>query len=147
MQRNYTEEIMSHKKAIEDEPDISSNYYSLAQIYNDIGEYSQAKEAFEKAIEVESKSIEFYNMEFGVDYTPDYHFLAMNHYFVGMMYDKMEEYSQAIVFYKKAIELEPNDAFYYKCVGGALFTVREYPQAIEFYKKAIELEPNNASYY
>jgi tetratricopeptide (TPR) repeat protein len=51
---------------------------------------------------------------------------------------------EAIACYKKAIELDPKDAYGHNGLGWALFCKDQVDEAIACYKKAIELNPNYA---
>jgi tetratricopeptide (TPR) repeat protein len=65
----------------------------------------------------------------------------------GALHDLGKE-EEAIEKYKKAIELDPNDASPYNGWGNALGDLGKEEGAIEKYKKAIELDPKYAiSYY
>ncbi len=54
---------------------------------------------------------------------------------------------KAIEFYNKAIEIEPNDSFFYFTKGVALEELGEFKDAIEQYDLAIDLDPEKAHYY
>jgi Tfp pilus assembly protein PilF len=50
---------------------------------------------------------------------------------------------EAIFYYQKALELNPNSAQAYKCLGKICSQQRQWQQAISHYQKAIELQPDN----
>ena len=72
--------------------------------------------------------------------TKDFYDLAISEY-------KKGEYDEAIDFYNKAIELDPNNADYYYGRGLARFKSRDNTGAIQDSDKAIELNPKNYKYY
>jgi tetratricopeptide (TPR) repeat protein len=59
-------------------------------------------------------------------------------------YENLKHYKQTKAAYKKAIELDPNDAVAWADLGLLHEKLEEYPQAKAAYEKVIALEPNNA---
>jgi len=61
----------------------------------------------------------------------------------GVDYFGRKNYSEALKWYNKAIELNPNcsDAYYNK--GSALFELAKYAEAYVCFSKTIELDQNN----
>jgi len=61
----------------------------------------------------------------------------------GGQYLKMFNYEEAITFFDKALELEPNnvEALYQK--ANALSALEKYDEAIEYYEKVLNIEPDN----
>lgn len=64
-------------------------------------------------------------------------------------YDAVEakEYENAIIYYNKAIELNPDDAIAYNNRGCAKVDLKDYTGAIEDYNKAIQLNPDKDKAY
>ncbi|MFQ5975263.1 MAG: tetratricopeptide repeat protein [Candidatus Hydrothermarchaeales archaeon] len=65
----------------------------------------------------------------------------------GVAFRKGEDYSQAIIYLNKVIELDPNHADAYYNRGLAYRELGEHEKAISDYTKAIELDQNNAWVY
>jgi len=61
----------------------------------------------------------------------------------GGQYLKMFNYEEAITFFDKALELEPNnvEALYQK--ANAFSALEKYNEAIEYYEKVLNIEPQN----
>jgi len=59
----------------------------------------------------------------------------------------MDEKDLAIVDLNKAIELDPNNAYYYHERGYTYLDKGEYVLALADFNKALELDPNNAMHY
>jgi len=68
---------------------------------------------------------------------------ALYYYELGDEYYFNSEYSKAIEYYTKAIELDPNNADYHNWRGACFNEFEEYEKAIADFSKAIELDPNN----
>ena len=56
-----------------------------------------------------------------------------------------KKYNRAILYYKKAIELRPNDAHAYNNLGNAYKEIGSYSNAINAYNNAIRLKPDYSS--
>ncbi len=74
------------------------------------------------------------------------HQSAYAEFFTGLTYQK-EDYSKAIKYYSKAIELNPQMVESYNNRGIAYSENDEVERAIKDYNRAIELNPNKASFY
>jgi len=61
----------------------------------------------------------------------------------GGQYLKMFNYEEAMTFFDKALELEPNsvEALYQK--ANALSALEKYNEAIEYYEKVLNIDPEN----
>ena len=59
----------------------------------------------------------------------------------------IEDYSKALIFFQKSLELNPeNSACHYK-VAQILMLGEDYDQALIYASKALQLDPNNKYYY
>ena len=56
-------------------------------------------------------------------------------------------YSDAVEYAKKAIELEPKSVDGYLCAGKASMSLDQTEDAIKYFKSAVKLEPNNGNIY
>ena len=90
--------------------------------------YEKAKEAYEKAIELDPKDARAYNN-------------------LANVYYEEKDYEKAKEAYEKAIELDPNFAGAYNNLGILYYKEKDYEKAKEAYEKAIELDPNFAIAY
>lgn len=57
------------------------------------------------------------------------------------------DYERAIIYYKKAIEIDPKNSQAIKGLGDAYFELGFFDEAIKFYKYSIELSPNDRYNY
>ena len=92
------------------------------------GEYEEAIEKYNEAIELNSNYAETYNNR-------------------GVVKNKLRKYQEAIADYDKTIELNPNYAIAYSNRGNAKNNLGQYQEAIADHDKAIELNPNYADAY
>lgn len=63
-------------------------------------------------------------------------------YDLGIAESKKENYEEAIKYYKKAIEIDPNFAFAYDNIGISYRKLGDYNKAIIYYKKSLKIDPN-----
>ncbi len=77
---------------------------------------------------------------------------------LGMEYEKLADYKNALKHYKKALTLIPNLSWIYNDtkqmyarvhnnIGNVYFNLNNYPKAYEHYTKAIQLDPNYSQPY
>ena len=66
---------------------------------------------------------------------------------LGLSEYKKGNHKQAIKYFSKAIEYNPNDASLYNNRGLAYYNLEQYNKAIADYTKAIEIKPNFADAY
>jgi len=66
---------------------------------------------------------------------------------LGDLYQDIGQQNYAIEAYKKAIQLDPNNAKTYNNLGILYYTLGQQNYAIEAYKKAVEVNPNDADIY
>ena len=71
----------------------------------------------------------------------DYYLTEGNKYFFG------GDYNQAIEYYQKVLQLNPNLAEAYYNLGLAYGSLGQYQKAIEYFQKSIQLDPNLAEAY
>jgi tetratricopeptide (TPR) repeat protein len=130
--------------------------------YTLLGNYRQAIEDYDKAIEIKPgyadaytnrgaaynglgnyrQAIEDYDK--AIEIKPGY---ADAYYNRGLAYNGLGNYRQAIEDYDKAIEIKPGYADAYTNRGAAYNGLGNYRQAIENYGKAIEIKPDFAMAY
>ncbi|MHB8137449.1 MAG: tetratricopeptide repeat protein [Smithellaceae bacterium] len=93
-----------------------------------LGNYKQAMEDYDRAIEFNPRHAEAYNNR-------------------GSVYHKLGNYQQAIADLNKAIEFNPRYAEAYNNRGAACHILGNYKQAMEDYDRAIEFNPRYAKAY
>ncbi len=157
-QNNFT--LYDHTLKVTDNNWLAYNNRGVA--YNGIGNYRQAIEDLNRAIEIKPDYEQAYNSR-GVAYNgignyrqaiedlnraieikPDYE-QAYNSR--GVAYNTLGNYRQAIVDLNRAIEIKPNSADAYNNRGIAYKSLGNYNQAINDYGRAIEIKPNSADAY
>ncbi len=110
--------------------DIAYSCNFLGYIYQQLGNYVQAVDYFERAKKIRIKELGMNNPAVGRIYNN-----------LGMVYDSMNELDKALANFEKAVEIktESNDPSVYNNyinIGVLLSRYGSYSQAIEYYKKA-----------
>ncbi len=57
-----------------------------------------------------------------------------------------ERYQDALLFFKRAVALNPGSVYAHARLGDTLFILEHYQQALDEYERALEFDPNNALY-
>ena len=116
------EAISAYQKSIEINPENSGAYKNLGYIYNNQGEFEEGIKCLRKSVEV------------NVDYE-----VYIN---LAISYSKNKEYKQAVLFFDKAIKLDPNKAEAYVHKAYFYQSVKEIDKAITLFTKALEIDKN-----
>jgi tetratricopeptide (TPR) repeat protein len=123
-----------------DERGKSILYNQLGLVRNGRGEYKEAIQFYEKALEIRQKSL-----------PPNHPDLAQSYNNIGLVYQNMKEYSKALSFHEKALKirqqsLPPNHADLaqsYNDIGLAYQNMEEYSKGLSYHEKALEIRQKN----
>jgi tetratricopeptide (TPR) repeat protein len=116
--------ISYYKNALAITPDNKILNYNLGILYQDLGELELAKEQYENMISMDSRSYPAYN----------------NLGYIAFYYE--DKYEEAVRYYSKAIEINPN---YYQawCNRGLAYEyMDEYEKAREDYLQCLKINPH-----
>lgn len=165
-QKNYDKAIEYYQKAIIINPGYNVYHENIGLAYEEKGLGEEAEKAYLKALELNAEyqsynrlGIFYYrrnregDMERAATYyekaialKPDHAILYEN---AGLVYEALEDWEQAEVFYKKALELSNEYSFYNRL--GVFYYRRnregDSETAIEYYQKAIGLKPTDTVLY
>jgi Tfp pilus assembly protein PilF len=112
-------------------------FYQLGWIKNNQGKYAEAIEFYEKALEIEQKTLPGKH--------PD---LASSYNNIGNVYKNMGEYSKTLTYYEKALEIfqktlppnHPDLATSYNNTGGVYDNMGEFSKALSYYERALDIK-------
>ena len=140
--KNPESAIIFYKKGLSIEAENYNLTYKLGKIYKDLKKYNEAKEYFEKTIELTEDTdiinciIQCYEDELKSNSNDE------NVYeILGLCYQKIKEYEKTYELFTKAINLSPDDIFLKYYLGNLLFDMGEYAQAINVYNSIIANNP------
>lgn len=129
--KSYDLAINLFSRAIAEDENYAWAHAHLGAAYRDKAapSYLQSKESFEKAIQLKGQK---------------YAWAWAN---LGSLYNKMQEYDQALESFQKAIEIDPNYAWAYAHLGRTLNLLARYQEAEESLTQAIRLNGQYAFAY
>ncbi len=134
--------IIFYKKGLLIEPENYNLTYKTGKIYKDLKKYDEAKEFFEKTIELTEDPdiinciIKSYENELAENSDNESVYEVL-----GLAYQKIKEYKKTYELFTKAINLSPEDIFLKYYLGNLLFDMGEYAQAINIYNSIIASNP------
>ena len=156
----YTEAIDDLEAALEADPESPAGHELLAKAYNQAGEKPQAREEFEKAVELDPKNVDL-RLRYG-------QFLALvdpraaveQHRTVVEAFPKVPEYraklGAALLLtgnleaadkeFERALYLSPLSTKLQSDIGRANLLTRRPEEALRYHERALQLEPNNQLY-
>ena len=155
----YREAIASYQKALELDPAMSGVYYNLADAYTALGEYESAIKSYKKLLVLNpddinilrslaflynkiqdktemqtlQKRIKILTME-----------LVQRNYSLGNKFKDEGKIRKAIVYYKKALEVDPYNVIVLNELASVYIILGQYEEAKNLLEKANELVPNSA---
>ncbi len=134
--KKYKEAIQGLKESIQILPQNSRASFLLGVVYYKLGE--KKPENYDLSIKYIQKAIDILSEEE----------VPSNYYFhLGISFEKNNNFEEAEKNFKKAIELEPDNAFYLNYLG-YMYSLRgdKLDEADQLLTKALEQDPGNEAY-
>lgn len=107
------------------EEPTAKTFFDLGVQHIEKTEYSEAIDAYKKAVQIKPSYVEAYIT-------------------LGMVSSMLSRYDEAIEAFKKAAKLKPNNAEVFYNLGNAYKEVEKHEEAIEAFKQAVKINPNFA---
>ncbi len=161
----YEQAIVYLLNAIEDDPKFLEGYLDLAYCCAMIDDFDEAEDYCNRALEIDSRNVDalltlaFIYHKFGfyddeIDVLTDllksgiYDDLKVEVYLgLGNAYYEKNEPRVAIDYYKKVVDLDPENIEAYVNLGNAYFSEEEFNKSVESYKMALQLSPDDSNIY
>jgi tetratricopeptide (TPR) repeat protein len=118
-------EILQYQGAIDNNPNNAGPHISLAGVYMDNGEPEKAITELNRALALDPQS-----------WKADF--------MMGLAYEALEKYDDAIDFYLKASKLNPKNEYAYYQLGKLYQKRGLHKVAINYLRKALSVDPNLA---
>ena len=147
--------ISSYTKATEYWPQSELSYAMLGQIYSSQGDTEQAIKNLNKVVELRPDYHRPHSL-LGIELTQNGDFGAAINYFkktplqdsnsctaLGKAFFAKGKHELALKYYRKALELSPQDAICHFNIGNTLMATDSLMAAIETYKQGLKIEPDN----
>ncbi|MEE4358725.1 MAG: tetratricopeptide repeat protein [Desulfococcaceae bacterium] len=140
---SFNKALENYSRAIKIDPENADYRAKRASVYKD--KYISEDTIIEHILK---NSIIENNFEDNKDVQPisDSHVWMLN-FERERRHEKMESYDNALKDYKKAIELDPDNAYSYSGQCTVYFVLGQYENALKVINKAIELRPDEGDYY
>ncbi|OCQ89576.1 hypothetical protein BCD67_13335 [Oscillatoriales cyanobacterium USR001] len=124
----FTEAEQKFKQVLRWNKNQVQAWHYLATIYYMMERYQAARDILLKSLEVDSSQ-------------------AIAHYTLGLVFEKIGDFIQAILAYQEAIALNPNYVDAYNNLGNIFFQVGRLSQAESTYRQAITTNPKHYGSY
>lgn len=159
-----------YKKAIELDSEYLQAMNGLGAVYIDMKEYSKAEELFKRIISIDAEfspvyvnygimryyqgkyegAVEYFNKATRMDISKEYlsryeKFILAS--FLGRTYDEIDDDYTAEEYYKKALELNPEDIYTMHNLGTIYMRRKDYAQAGGLFKEIISIDEGYAPVY
>jgi len=162
----YNEALKSYNAAVEINPNYARCWFSRGVLLSDLGNYNDAVESFDRAIEnipigdrfrayalnyrgralyLQHKDIDAINSYDGAIWIDQN--LTYVWYNKALALTDLGKYDEAIKSYDKAIDLYKDYAYAYNNRGSVRFILGRYDEAIHDFKQASMLDPNLTEAY
>lgn len=147
------------KQAAELDPKMASAYYNIAILYKEIEAIDMAREYFERTIKADptyrgvhlqlgliaeqkgeySRAMEEYQKELAIDKSS-----ALAYQRLGFLYSNdKQDLIKAEEFFKKSLELEPNNVDTLIHRANNLYTMGRFGESADEFEKVLQLDPKN----
>lgn len=154
--RNYFETVVKF------EPQDATSWFYLAKCYERLADFTSAKNAYIKVVELRNEYMEAYQglcivllklneASEAVKYAQIASELDKENFIydfiIGTAYMKNKEFDKAYAPLLKSLKKNPNNLGTLNSLGTCYMALGKFEEAVKTYEKAIELAPNNAMAY
>jgi len=134
--KKFSEAIECFKKVVEIDPKYKKVWLHMGYCYDGNYNSDKAIKCYRKAIGADAKDYEAY-------YNLGNQYLDMSDPFIDD--EPYGDYEQAIKYYKKALEFEPDFSYAWNNMGFCYGKLGNHTKSVEGHSKAVELDPENIS--
>lgn len=160
----YTEALVELDKCVKMNPKHHAGWFQKGKVHYKLKQYEKAKMAYFKAIALKETDSWYHSglcnalvrME-EIDSALEMCKAAVKldennlnweaHMLLGLIYRQIKKYDAAVIHYKKAIEIKPDETFLYSNLGVVYRKMKKYADAVKMFQKCIELEPKQPVYH
>jgi len=115
-----------YQQAIDIDPNMLVAHNNIGNIFDDLGRFAEAIEAFNKVLEID----------------PDH---VQGHYNIGSAYRLIENNEAAIIHLSKAIRLNPRYSQAWNNLALTCKNMGDYDRALKYFDRALQIDPNFSS--
>lgn len=141
-------------------PDMNNYifFHNLGQEIQNIGNFSEAKKFYNKAIELNPESAFSYNnlgiiardeekfddsfifFQKAKKILPESPYIYEN---TGLLFIRQRKYESSLEYLLKAVEIKKDESEFYRNLGSSYFYLKNYEKSEEYFKQALELNPDD----
>ncbi len=151
--------IKAYNKLLDLNPYLENAWYNLGILHNKKENYKEAIEAYDFTIAIAPLLPEaYYNKanslaQIGcyteaihnyVDYISYSYPTAVTYYYLGDCWENLKNYHYASLFFKLAVELDPDHIDALQALGRTSYNVQDYETSIYAFDKALDINPNSS---
>ena len=159
----FTEAVHYLEQAIKLDSTFAIAYKILSFTHNSLGNMKESNQALEKAMANLEKTTQKDRMMIEAAYAgyiendidksitkleevvQKYPDEKRGHYYLAVLYHRMDEYDEAIKHLEMTIKLDPSYGFAINQLAYVYTSKGDYPQAIEYFTRYAEVAPNDAN--
>ena len=123
---DQTGAIATLEKAVAEKPDLRMARLTLGKLYRDRGDYVNAAKQYEALARLDP-------------------YTTTNHYYLGVSYQFLRQYADAIRAYINGLAVDPNDFKTNMNLGTVLLATGDVDNSIKYLDKATQLDPKSAN--
>jgi tetratricopeptide (TPR) repeat protein len=131
--KNYKEAIGHFNKVIKSNKQFEYAYLLRSQAYYGLKKYSKAIKDSEKVLEIKPE----------ISSEEDYKAI----WNIAVSYSSLEDYSEALIYFERAKEINPNDIKLYENSGFSYWGIGDLDSAEKEFKKMVELDSTSSKGY
>tara|TARA_Y100000589_G_scaffold329894_1_gene377874 strand:+ start:658 stop:2289 length:1632 start_codon:yes stop_codon:yes gene_type:complete len=120
------EAIDFYNRALTIRPNSINVLHSIAILYDDIGEWVKSDKIYDQLIDNDPKDAQ-----------------AFNNYAYSLV-ERNKDLKRALIYAKKAVELEPKNPSYLDTIGWAYFKMDDLKRAKKYIRQSIEIQDDNS---
>ena len=120
------EAIDFYNRALTISPNSINVLHSIAILYDDIGEWVKSDKIYDQLIDNDPKDAQ-----------------AFNNYAYSLV-ERNKDLKRALVYAKKAVELEPKNPSYLDTIGWAYFKMDDLKRAKKYIRQSIDIQDDNS---
>ena len=120
------EAIDFYNRALTIRPNSINVLHSIAILYDDIGEWVKSDKIYDQLINNDPKDAQ-----------------AFNNYAYSLV-ERNKDLKRALIYAKKAVELEPKNPSYLDTIGWAYFKMDDLKRAKKYIRQSIEIQDDNS---
>jgi tetratricopeptide (TPR) repeat protein len=128
--QQFEEAMRSYDQAVQIKPDLQAAIDSRQRILNVLHQGNPISEEDSTVLPTSESEIQASD-DYGTWFQK------------GQVLEKLHHYTEAVMAYNKAMQLNPHDPEVLRWRGNVLFSLKRYEEAIGSYDKAIQLQPRN----